>query len=249
VLGAILAGIAAAGTGCHRDGGNHYHESAATAERAVLERQLSGLRGLVAAAERGALVPFSHVVAVADEGLVQDLLRGTLPFERVVAERFRVRVEQAEVQFRDGFGLVRLEGRASLAAAPAEMVSAQVTVFGALDVVELDPESGVLKGSVTIVAVDARRVGVLGVGPSDAERLVEDLARERLESFSTLASRLEIPIQLQSEVQLPAVGPAGGVRIEAATVPFRARVTDVKAFGGRLWVCIEAATGGESPGP
>lgn len=238
--GATLALAAAAALGCHRPG-EHHHETAATAERAVLERQLRGLRGLVAAAETGTLVPFEHVLAVAEEGLVQDLLRGTLPFERIVADRYRIRVEKAEVQFRDGFGLVRLDGRATLVSSPAEAVSAEVTVFGALDIVELDP-SGTLRGSVTIIALDARRVGVLGMGTRDVERLVEDLARERLDSFSALASRLEIPIQLESEVRLPGVA-ASGVRIEGATVPVRARVADVKAFDGRLWVCIEAATG------
>lgn len=214
----------------------------------MLERQLQGLRGLVSAAEKGTLVPFDHVLAVAEEGLVQDLLRGTLPFERIVADRYRVRVEKAEVQFRDGFGLVRLDGRASLVSAPGEAVSADVTVFGALDIIELDPKSGFLRGSVTVIAVDARRVGVLGVGSRDAEHLVEDLARERLESFSALATRLEIPIQLESEVRLPGVA-ASGVRIEAATIAVQARVTDVKAFDGRLWVCIEAATGTGAPAP
>ena len=235
-----------AAAGCRGSAGR---ENAASAERAVLERQLQGLRGLVAAAERGVLIPFDHVLAVADEDLVQGLLRETLPFERVVAERFRVRVEKAEVHFRDGFGLVRLDGVASLVAAPAESVSAEVTVYGALDVVDLDPQSGILLGSVTIIAVDARRVAVLGVSPWKAEVLVEELARERLESFGALASRLEIPIQLEGRVELPPVGPEGGVRIEGATVPVRARVTDVKAFDGRLWVCIEAAAGTEASPP
>ena len=107
--------------------------------------------------------------------------------------------------------------------------------------VALDPRSGVLRGAVKVIAVDARRVDVMGVRAIPAESLVEGLGRERLEAFSALASDIEIPVRLEQQVALPAVGP-GEVRIEAAVIPLRASVADVKAFRGKLWVSIDVST-------
>ena len=42
-------------------------------------------------------------------------LAATLPFERVIVGRYRIRVSRADVHFEDGFGLVRLDGEASFA--------------------------------------------------------------------------------------------------------------------------------------
>src|SRR6185503_670487 len=101
-----------------------------------------------------------------------------------------------------------------------------------------------LRGRIDLLAVDARRVAVLGVPMSaDAERVVEELGRERLESFAVLASGLEIPVQLDSAVRIPGVGPEGGVRIEEAKVPLRLTVSDVRALRGKLWVSIDAGRG------
>src|SRR5205823_4580087 len=144
----------------------------------------------------------------------------SLPFERVIRDRYLVRVLRAEVHLEDGLGLVRLEGDARFADQPASEGRAEVTVYGSLGVVRLDPESGILRGEVEVIALDARRVDVPGVPAVVAEHLVEDLGREQLEAFSALASRIEIPVQLQRSVTLPAVGP-GEVTIAAAAVPLR----------------------------
>ena len=121
------------------------------------------------------------------------MVSATLPFEQVILDRYRIRVSRAEVHFDDGFGLVRLDGEASFADQKDTEGHAEVTVFGGLDVVALDPVSGVLRGSVKIIAVDARRVNVYGVRSFMVEDLVEQLGRERLDAFSALASAIEIP--------------------------------------------------------
>ena len=138
--------------GCHRA------QTATSAEQAVLDRRREGLAALMAAARRGPLLPFTKMLVVADEGLVRQVIAATLPFERVIVDRYRIRVSRADVHFDDGFGLVRLDGEASFADRPETEGHAEVTVFGGLDVVALDPESGVLRGSVKIIALDARRV-------------------------------------------------------------------------------------------
>jgi hypothetical protein len=226
---------------CHR-------QTASSAEQAVLERSREGLAGLMAAARRGSLLPFAKMLVVADEGLVRQVLAATLPFERVIVGRYRIRVSRADVHFEDGFGLVRLDGEASFADRAETEGHAEVTVFGGLDVVALDPRSGILRGSVKIIALDARRVNVYGVKSSIVEDLVEQLGREQLDSFSALASSIEIPVRLEGSVTLPAVGP-GEVRIDAAVIPVRAAVADVKAFGGKLWVSVDVSTAAASPAP
>ena len=226
---------------CHR-------QTAASAEQAVLDRRREGLAGLMTAAHRGTLLPFDKMLVAVDEGLVRQVITATLPFERVIVDRYRIRVSRADVHFDDGFGLVRLDGEASFADRPETEGHAEVTVFGGLDVVALDPESGIMRGAVKIIALDARRVNVYGVRSSVVEDLVEQLGREKLDSFSALASSIEIPVRLEGSVTLPAVGP-GEVRIDAATIPVRAAVADVKAFRGKLWVSVDISTASATPAP
>jgi hypothetical protein len=215
------------------------------ADREVLQRQRDGLASLLKEAETGPLVPFDRVLVVVDQALVQDLLASAMPYERVIS-RYRIRVTGAEVRFEDGFALVRLDGRASLAERPEAAAFADISVFGGLDVLDLDPESGLLRGEVRVIAVDARRVTVMGVGaPDDAEELIEQLGRERLDAFGVLASRLQIPVRLERAVTLPGVGPEGGVRIAPATIPLEVGVRQVRALRGKLWVSIDAVVGGD----
>jgi hypothetical protein len=156
-----------AGPGCHRE------LPPPVADEAVRQRQRDGLQSLLEESERGPLVPFDRVLVVVDQALVQDLLSTAIPYERVVS-RYRVRVTGATVRFEDGFALVRLDGRASLAASPEAAAFADISVFGGFDVTDVDPESGLLRGEVRVIAVDARRVTVLGVGaPEDTETLIE----------------------------------------------------------------------------
>ncbi|HET8646448.1 MAG TPA: hypothetical protein VFO85_13220 [Vicinamibacteria bacterium] len=230
----VLMG-AAAGAACGRS------EARPGAEAAIAQRQREGLQRLVQEAEQGTVVRPGDVMVVVDERLVQDLLAPALPLERVVGGRYRVRITRATVRFEDGFALVRLGGQASLAGREEGYASAELDVAGGLDVVELDPRTGRLRGQVKVIAVDARRLDVMGVGaPREARRLVEDLGRERLEAFSDLLSSLEIPVRVERELQLPAVTGEAGLRIGAAVVPLHAAIVDVEAFRGRLWVSIQA---------
>ena len=246
VLGALL--LAAGVVAYTRLRATHHHETAQSAERAVLKRQLQGLSGLLAATERGPLVSFDKVLVTVDEELVQGILETSLPIEAVVGGRFRVKVTRAKVQFEDGFALVTLEGRASMADRPQEDTFADVLLYGALGIVDLDPVSGTLRGRVTLIAFDARQVGVMGVGARPAEGLVEDLGREKLEAFAPLLSDVEIPVAVQGGIALPGLN-EGGVRIEAASLPLRVAVLDVNAFRRKLWISVDASTTPASPAP
>jgi hypothetical protein len=241
----VALAVACAGAGCRRE----ERPAPPSAEAAVAQKQRDALRSLLQQAETGPLVPFERLLVVVHQALVQDLLASAMPYERVVG-RYRIRVSAASVRFEDGFALVRLDGRASLAASPEAAAFADVRLFGGLDVLSLDPDSGLLRGQVKVIAVDAHRVAVLGVGaPKDAEALIESLGRERLDAFGALVSRLQIPVRLERAVTLPAVGPEGGVRIAAAQIPVEVAVSGVRAFRGRLWISVDADVGTPDPAP
>jgi hypothetical protein len=205
-------------------------------EEILLERRREGLQGLIAAAERERLLPFDQVLVIVQQELVQRLIEATLPFEEVLPPRYRVVVESARVVFEDGFALVQLTGRASLADDPATF--AEISVYGGLDIVELDPETGILRGRAKILAVETQRVDLLGF-TAPVRRLVEDLSREQLSTFEPLLSNVTIPVRLESELRIPAVH-EGGVHIDEMALPIAASVVDVKAFRGKLWICVSA---------
>jgi hypothetical protein len=214
-------------------------------EQVVLERRQQGLQTLIAAAQQGRLIPFDQVLVVVSQELVQGLIQATLPLEQVLAERYRVRVESARVEFEDGFALVQLRGRASLVD-DAE-TSAEIDVYGGIDIVDLDPQTGVLRGRVTILALETQRVKLIGMS-APVRQLVSDLGREQLKVFEPLLNSIEIPVRLEQELQIPAFDQSG-VKIPAASLPLAAGVVDVKAFRGRLWICATAQTGATPGGP
>ncbi|MFN2433022.1 MAG: hypothetical protein ABR599_09480 [Gemmatimonadota bacterium] len=226
----VLAG------GCRGDGG----AERVPAEQAVLEHQIEGLEALLAAAREGPLVRFDGVLVTVHEKLVRDLLGSATPYERIVDDRYRVRVDSALVAFQDGFALVELRGRASLAGRDEQTVFADVSVYGGLEVTGLDATSGQLRARVHIIAFEATRVGALGM-EAPVRRLLEDLASQPIEDFNVLASDLEIPIAIERDLTIPQIGPAGEVHIAAATVPLRVWVQDVKVTAGKLWVSIGVA--------
>jgi hypothetical protein len=216
-----------------------------TALEAIVRRRFEEMTALVARAEKGSLVPDGeHALVGVDERLVQSLVATLVPAEYVIAERYRIEVQRASVAFDDGIALVRLEGRASLVGAEQD-VFADVSVYGDLDVERTQQRADVLRTRIRLLAVDAREVAVMVKTPR-AKQLVEDLGKAQLEEFAALASTLEIPVRQSYTLEVPAAGPGGAVRIDAALIPVQLSVLDVTAFHGRLWVSMAAAVGAAS---
>jgi hypothetical protein len=240
----LTALLTAATLTCGGAGCSGRSEPRLSAREANLERRILGLQAMIADAEGngGRIVRFDHILVVVRQRLVQSVLDAGLPVERTIGGRYRVAAHRAEVLLEDGFAAVRLDGQANLVG--REGVRADLSVHGALDVVDLDPESGVLRGRVKVYAVEARKVEVAGFEAPVAQ-LVEDLSRERLETFEALLTSLEIPVRVAREITLPRMGPQGGVRIEATSVPVHAVVESVRSFRQRLWITIK--TGADHP--
>jgi hypothetical protein len=228
-------------TGCRRN-----KKARMGAEQAILERRKAGLESLLARAERGP-IPFDKILVLVDESLIQQLLTSALPFERVIRDEYRVVLDTATVSFDDNFALIKLGGRVSLVS-QANSTFADVAVYGAIDIVELDPLSGVLRGQVKVIGLDASKVSVMGMVTKTAEDLLKEFGGDRVEQLATLFSKIEIPVKLEREIVIPAFGPEGPVKIAEARIPITGSVTDVTAYRGRMYVSITAAIhpGGES---
>ena len=204
-----------------------------SAREALLSRQNAELVKLAEAAESGTLLNFKGMLIVVDQVLVQDLLRAVTPLEADVGSGFHVKVDSADTAFGDGVALVSMTGTASVGGAP---VGSQVTVLAAIDVVELHPVSRVLECRVSILGVDAKDASALGHG-DPVGRLTEALTRGGL---ALLLGPLEIPVSVEDRLSIPAVE-SKRLQIAAEDLPLTIAVQQVKAFGGRLWVFVDAA--------
>jgi hypothetical protein len=204
-----------------------------SAQEAILSRQNQELIKLAAAAENGTLLDFKGVLIVVDQVLVQDLLRAVTPLEADVGGGFHVRIDTADAVFGDGVALVRLTGAARVG---RTSVGSPVTVFGAIDVVKLEPESGVLQCGVGVVSVEAQDATALGYG-DPVSKLTAALAEGGL---NLLLGPLEIPISVENRLKIPAVE-SKRLQIEAEDLPLTIAVQQLKVFGGRLWVFVDAA--------
>ena len=209
-----------------------------TAQEALLSRQNQELAKLAAAAENGTLLDFKGVLIVVNEGLVRELLQAVTPLDADVGNGFHVKIDSADAAFGDGVALIRMTGTASVGGAS---VGSPVTVFGAIDVVELDPSSGILLCRVSILGVEAQDAAALG-GNDPVGRLTEALTRGGL---SLLLGSFEIPVSIENRLSIPAVE-SKRLHIAAEDLPLTIAVQQVKVFGGRLWVFVDAAL---SPSP
>ncbi len=201
-------------------------------QAALLSRQNQELLKLASAAESGTLLDFKGLLIVVNEVLVQDLLHAVTPVEADVGNGFHVKIESADATFGDGVALVRLAGTASVGGGA---VGSPVAVYGAIDVVELDPSSGVLQCGVRILGVEAQDARALGWN-DPVGRLTEALTRGGL---AMLIGSLEIPVSVDNHMAIPAVD-SKRVQITAENLPLTIAVQQVKVFGGRLWVFVDA---------
>jgi hypothetical protein len=214
-------------------------EPPVSAEEALLTRRVFGLRGLLAAGRSESLLDFKQILVVVPEDVVRDLLRATMPFEKTIADRYRIEIASATAEFSDGFALVRLAGRAEIIGRP---VSAEVDILGGLEVLGLE-DSGVLRCQVRVFAVEAKEANVAGLD-EPVRTLVEDLGRDGLNS---LLSVFDVPVRVENRLVLPAVK-TRRLQLAAAEVPVAAKVVEVRAFAHRLWVGVSASVGENASG-
>lgn len=240
----VVAAIAllALAPACRRD---EARVARVRAEKLLLVRQIAGLKELVAAAEGKTLLKSEQLLVGADEATVQGLIAATLPQERVVANRFRLRLERVEARFRASQGLVVLKGRASPAGSSDTFVD--VTLEGGLDDIVVRHGSGTLVGRVAVYHLQVERAAAAGAEGPAIRALAEALGRERLDALSELVPLVEIPIRLEESIAFEGFE-EGPVTAAAGALPMRASVARVLALAGRLWVVLDVGAGPWRPG-
>ena len=211
-------------------------------QQVILERQAEGMHELIATMRDSSLIPSDQALVIVDEDLIRSVLNAAMPFKREIGNGIVVEVKSATILFEDGLALVQLDGRASLGGSPD--VCADVTAYGDIRRVDLDPEEDLLRGQVQIIAYDEKRVNVMGMAPS-VKKLLEDLTDLGLAGFDSLNYTIEIPVRLKRAVKLPAMGgPGEEVHIPEATIPLNVTVDNVKSFRGKLWITIDLTVPG-----
>ena len=217
---------------CRRDfeGGG-----ALRAQRVLLEREVEGLRAVVARLESGetALPPNDILIGVSD-ALVRELIVAQLPFQADV-DRFHLRLTAADVQFR-GSPIVRLSGELNLREQPA--IAARVTLIGALTDIRIDQATMRATVSADHLAIDE----AMGLTEWLSGATVDEVARlVRLQIKEQLPA-IQIPIKLQQQFAFAPIT-EGPVRIAGARMPLEAAVSEVIAGDGQLWIGIRITPG------
>lgn len=230
----VVAGTVFGFLGCRgKEGGT----SGVALQETILERRVKGAQSLLEATRKGKILDFNQVLVTVDQRLIGQLLAEATPYERVIDDKYRIRVNSAKVDFRANFALVELDGRGSLVGGEDETVAADVKVYGVLEVTGIDPKTGVLRARVDVIGLEVPKVAVLGMS-APVQGLVDRLVSLPLDKLNSLASNLEIPVALEQQVKIPEVGPKGEVKIAAAVVPLRVAVQEVLVAAGKIWVAI-----------
>ena len=207
------------------------------AQRVVLEREVEGLREVVRRLERGApLLPAADVAIAVDDVVVRDLLLAQLPLEADV-DRFRVRLTEADVQFR-GSPTLQLRGRLQVRDQPD--VTASVTVFGALDDIRVDPATSTLQA--TVAADHLSLDDATGLASYLSGATLDEAARRVRLAMRPQLPVVRIPVSVRQQVDVPAVTD-GPLRLAAFRLPLDATVSQVVAARGRLWVSVRLTPG------
>ncbi|MDO8836785.1 MAG: hypothetical protein Q7V01_14385 [Vicinamibacterales bacterium] len=230
----VLAGLAVSSAGCD---GRFEGAGELRAQKVALEREVAGLKDMVSLLERGeAIVPPGDIAVVIEDQLIKDLIGAQLPFETDV-DRYRIRLERADVSFRDS-QTVSLSGSLYLRDNPG--LSADVAVAGALEKIVIHETTSTLTTRVAVDHVAIQRLagleGVLGTAALDE---LSQSARRRVDDQFPPIS---IPVAIQQTIELPRVV-AGPLRLDAASLPLRASVSRIVAGRGRLWIAIHLDPG------
>jgi hypothetical protein len=207
------------------------------AQRVVLQREVEGLRDVVARLERGEpMLPLDDVAISIDEVFVRDLIAAQLPFEADI-DRFHLSLKGAEVLFR-GSPVVRLRG--ALYARERPGLEAAVDVLGALEAIAVEASTSTLKARIAVDHLGIEKAA--GIESILSGATLDEVARlVRLEIGDKLPP-IQIPVKVQQSIDLPAVT-QGPVRVDGARMPLQAAVSQVVAGQGRLWIAVHFQPG------
>jgi hypothetical protein len=217
-------------------------EAAARRQRAearILKRQIENLKDMIQSTSEKRLVRQEWLAVAVDEAAVKTVIEAGLPQEGEVADRFRVRVETAEVAFTSGSSLVRLRAHVVDEKTPGRQ--AEVIYQGGLDDIEVSAD-GLLRTRVLIDNVELAEGQEGRPDASGVASMAVKLAGQNLEILQGLIPDLSIPVRLQQNLAIEGLGD-GPVQVDPGELPVNAAVARVLPLSGRLWVFLEVKVG------
>lgn len=231
---ALVPAVAVSSLACgrpHEGGGD------VRAQRVVLQREVDGLRSVVGRLDQGQpMLPLDDVAIAIDDAFVRDVIAAQLPFEADV-NRFHLTLKEAEVTFR-GSPVVRLRG--SLVGRERQAIEATVNVIGALEDVRVEAATSTLRAKIAVDHLGIEKAA--GIESILSGAALDELARTVRLQIKDQLPPIQIPVRLEQSVELPAVT-RGPVRIDGASMPLRAAVSQVVAGQGRLWIAVHFQPG------
>ena len=211
--------------------------------RALLERQNQGIRELIEEAGKGSIVPADRFLVGVDEKIAGDLLRSELPIQRPLGDKFTIRLEKADVRFRDKYGVIELEGVAFRNKTPDRL--SRVRVHGGLGAVSIDPITHLLKIRIAIDDLEILQAGMLdAVLGSGGKKFLASKGKELLKDQ---LPDLQVPVALTQKIRIPAVT-SGALQLDSLVIPIDLSVERVIAARQKLWVTLDAKVGEISGG-
>lgn len=209
------------------------------ADERVLRRQIDTLKELTAAVRENRLIDENWLAVALDEKAVRAVIQAGLPQEALVAARFRVRVEAAEVIFRSGTGLVRL--RANVVDEKSPDRRAEVIYQGGLDDITVGGD-GRLHTRVLVDHIEVPEAQAAGSDAGVIASIADDLAGSNLEALQAMVPAVAIPVRLRQTLSIDGLGD-GPVQVRPGELPVQASVARVVPLSGRLWVFLDVKTG------
>ncbi len=205
--------------------------------RTALRHEVAGLRQLANQLERGEPIVAPDEVAVAiDAAVVRELIAAELPFETDV-ERFRVRLTSVALSFH-GRPAVELGGTARLRDRPE--LEGVLNATGAIEDIAIDARTGMLRARLAVDEIALEPTAGLAAWLN--ERGLDELTLDIRSQLGAGLPSLEIPVQIQQRLELPALT-SGPLLTHGAVMSLRATVTRVVAGRGTLWIGVRVEPG------
>jgi hypothetical protein len=213
-------------------------ETSFLARQALLTRQNTGIRELIAEAEAGTLVPTGRFLIGLDETVIGGLFESQLPLERPLGGRVVVRLEKAVVSLRDKYGAVTIEGNIHRTSTPDRKTA--VRIYGGLGAVTIDPATNMLSIKIAIDDIELLEAGILeGILGRGGKKFLAKQGRELLQDA---IPTIQVPVVLAQRIRIPAIS-EGSIQLDSLAIPLNLSVERVLAAGGKLWVTVGAEVG------
>jgi predicted transcriptional regulator len=206
----------------------------ARVRKAFLEKQIAGLHELVAKAERGEVVTTDQIAISVDEGVANELLNASLPQERMIGGKLRVRIDAVEAFFRGTQSILAFRARAT--SDGLQGAYADLELAGGLS--ELSLRDGRLSAKVSLEHFSVLKASV---GPL-AQGVVEHLVRDNLGILADAVPPFEIPVRLDQTIRIGGFK-EGPVSAAGGQLPLTLAVSQVLQINRKLWVLIDAKAG------